>query len=182
MSKRNSEKARILVWTSVVLALVGAMALRALVRRPEKASYREPCFEHLKQTGLAVLMYATDCDDRLPPAKTWADSVLTYCRGVKSRFTCPDIPDLKPGQYGHAFRSSLSLRSYTTIPDPASEPLLFDSTDLSWNAHGTLALLPPDRHPRGLCAVAYADGHTRARSWDEFAELSTRQRKKPTDK
>ncbi|HVT12539.1 MAG TPA: hypothetical protein VHE55_09745 [Fimbriimonadaceae bacterium] len=120
----------------------------------------------MKETALAVLMYAADFDDRFPPAPVWADSVSPYSKSYlpdHDVFRCPDLDELGPGRYGHAFYARLGLQSSQELADPMNTPMLFDSTDLSWSAYGDLSLLPAQgRHPNGTNVVAFADGHAHA--------------------
>lgn len=130
----------------------------------ERPYIRTACLSNMKQEALAVIMYSIDWDEKLPPAATWADSSLPYSKN-KDIYRCPPVSH-QPDQYGHAFWESLSMRESTRIPGgPADIPMIFDSIDLSWNAHGPLSLIPPGgRGKGGLVVVAFLDGHATSRA------------------
>lgn len=131
-------------------------------------SHRTACLSHMKQLALAVIMYSTDFDDRLPPAPTWADLTKPYTKNGEI-YECPGLEDRKPNQFGHAFRRAVALKLEKDIASPPDEPMLFDSTDLSWNANGDFSLVPPaGRHPFGTNCFGFVDGHCKWMTTDRF--------------
>lgn len=151
-------------WLELVLIVVILLVIAAFVwpySSGGKASARRTaCMSNMKMAGMSVLMYCGDWDDRLPPAATWATANRAYAKDP-AIYHCPEIRDFKADQFGHAFRSALQHRKSTELSP--SEPMLFDSTDLSWDAHGGLDLLPPKgRHPGGKNSICFVDGHTQS--------------------
>ena len=114
----------------------------------KKALEPDGCIENLRLAGDACTVYAIDADDRLPLATSWMDATLPYA-GRKSVFACPDLDDPRPHRYGHAFNGAASgVNAFVT--ELSGMPLLFDSSDLRWNAHGDMSLLPrKSRHSGG---------------------------------
>src|SRR5688572_32710390 len=87
-----------------VVGLVG-VALLGAVLFPVFANAREAarassCKSNLKQLSLAMLMYAQDYDDRLPPAQEW----LTAAQPYYKRPTVGNCPTA-PGPGGYAFNT-----------------------------------------------------------------------------
>ncbi len=161
------------VWKTVAGAFIGVFGLLALfaILFPVLAASRPPtkrtlCLSRMKQTAIAMIMYAGDHDDRFPPASTWADAIVSYARnGDQNRdlFRCPELEQLGPDRFGHAFYGKLGQVQSQTLVKPSAVPMIFDAADLSWNANGGLSLLPvPGRHPGGLNEVAFANGYVRA--------------------
>jgi len=135
-----------------------------------KGSPKAACQSNLKQEALAVLMYQADSDDYLPNASTWADQTSPYSRS-KEIYTCP-IAKPSAGEYGHAFLRSLSRRKGSEIPKPDLQPAIFDSTDMSWNANGSLDLLPVQgRHPGHTNCIAMLDSHVRVVDHRQLSDL-----------
>jgi len=112
----------------------------------------------VKQLDLGLLMYVDDADQHLPFARLWASDLHPY---TKNDQLCI-CPELVVGEktFGHGFYRPMGGKLFTKIESPASQVVLFDSTDTSWNANGILDLLPPaGRHKGGLNTIGFADGH-----------------------
>ncbi|HLK56804.1 MAG TPA: hypothetical protein VKU00_09580 [Chthonomonadaceae bacterium] len=136
------------------------------------------CLSKEKEQGAALLLYALDFDDHLPPAVTWMDASLPYLKRVDSQPNrnntvnidslrrCPSVQSAGPEDYGYAMNSLLSGPPLSKLKAPETQPLLFDSDWLWRNAHapGLTSLANPARHnwgsPRDI--VTYADGHAKS--------------------
>jgi hypothetical protein len=140
----------------LVIALAGAITVRVLVG-PRKPLSHNHFIPNEKQQALALAIYATDNDGRLPKAEVWMDAALVYTKS-KKLFQDPSLQERLPGEYGFAFFEPLSEAVYDSIEEPESVPLTFQSKDKSWNAYGGLELL--DRRLKdGKAFVAFADSH-----------------------
>jgi prepilin-type processing-associated H-X9-DG protein len=110
-------------------------------------------------------MYAADNDDRFAPAARWMDAIRPLVKGARN-FHCP-APELRkletaPTIFGYAMSRYMDSAVVLKLEEPELQPLVYDSTDLTWNANEYLPSLPsPGRHD-GASVVAYADGHVRA--------------------
>ena len=94
----------------------------------------------------------------LPSTDKWMDSLIPYTKST-SMFVCPVVPK---GEYGYAFEDSLNRKKTMDIGSPNLTPMIFESTDTNYNAHGTLMYLFPDP-PRHIGnSVGYADGHAKS--------------------
>jgi prepilin-type processing-associated H-X9-DG protein len=113
------------------------------------------CLSNIKQLTLGHLMYASDNDGRFTFAPIWQAALFPY---VKSEFACP----LAPGKrYGYAMLDERSGAKTTSFKEPATVPLMIESSACIPNAHGPLSLIPnPGRHG-GRNYVGYVDGHAK---------------------
>lgn len=137
--------------------ILGAILFPVFAQAREKARVTT-CMSNLKQLGLAMQMYLADYDDRFPAAAVWGDMLTPYAHDQKP-FRCPSVPE---GKFGYAMNSDLSRKALEKIAQPQQVPMLYDSTNLEWNAHDAFASLPdPPRHRNYGNTVAYADGRTR---------------------
>lgn len=130
---------------------------------PEKTG----CAENLRKLHNAIMMYASDWDDTLPPAGRWM-TVLTTGEERKAQdgiLHCPQAGKLGTAQYGYAMNAALSGKKWRQIDqkEHARTPLIYDSSDLGINAHYDFTSLPnPGRHS-GHNNILYLDGHVEAR-------------------
>jgi hypothetical protein len=134
-------------------------------RSPSRQS--EDCISNVRRLATACLTYAADNDNVLPSASIWMDlakislSPTHPKEGSLDVFRCPSVAKSpSPLEYGYAY-SDQAKGSLNAIRNPQTTPFIFDSSDLGWNAHGTIDLLPvPPRHRANT--VAFGDGHTKA--------------------
>ena len=149
-------------WLSLAFALV-VLAVAAAVLYPvfqasKAAGDRPVCISNVKRTGLSLIIYSTDFDDRFPLRDFWMDASTSY-RANPSILHCPRVVNEREsrGLYGYAFNRVLSAAK---IPfDPGPVPLVFDSVNLARNASSSLDSLPnPGRHSGNMNVVGYADG------------------------
>jgi prepilin-type processing-associated H-X9-DG protein len=155
-------------WLIILLVLGGLCLLGCCVFLPallfpifsqarEKARHVE-CMSNLKALALAQLMYANDYNDYLPTASRWGDLIRPYVK--PDEYRCPSIP--KGQGFGYAMNVRLSRQKVSRLTMPSQIPLLYDSSNLAWNAHDPVTSLPnPPRHIR-LNNIAFADGHVEA--------------------
>ena len=143
--------------TGEISALVAANpeALNQLNRARENGR-RASCQSNLKQVALGIAQYIQDYDEKLPPAREWADALQPY---VKSReiFRCPNITD-KNG-FGYAYNARLSKKNIYSILDESQMVSIYETTDLKWNAYG-MGEKPAFRHLGGA-NYAFTDGHVK---------------------
>ncbi len=119
----------------------------------------EKCMDNLKALALAQQLYANDHNHQLPIASRWGDLIRPYVK-TPDQYRCPSIPQ---GQgFGYAMNVRLSRQKVSLLATPGQIPLLYDSSNLAWNAHDPLTSLPnPPRHIR-VNNIAFADGHVKA--------------------
>jgi hypothetical protein len=162
--------------TTTAAGVVGAVLYPAFITTTSHCGKTSTCISNLKQAGLAAFMYMGDHDDYFPRASNWADASLELAKNKsKTTFACfaPSLDPTRtahPETYGHAFRRSLEASPSIDIANPADEIMLFDSTDLSWNASGGLNLLPyPGRSKAKVNSGFYSDGHASTLNLERLA-------------
>jgi len=124
------------------------------------------CLANQKQMANALQAYAQDHDDRLPPASRWMSVTVPYAANNRSIYQCPEETGGRRGSqaYGFAFDDAQSGKSVAKMKNPASVRVVFESNDLSFDAHDSGTSLPAavkrnkGRHPSGNGHI-FADGH-----------------------
>lgn len=155
-----------------LVVFVLAIVLFPIFSHAKTGDGRSSCRSNLKQLDLAFEMYLMDSEDVYPPTVGWADGIYPY---IKNRqiYGCPLIKR-SPNEYGYAYREAIANHDLRKIDDPAMEVALFESRDLSWNAHGGLSLLPFAPRHNSSDNYAMADGHVRAMTRAQAAHLHSK--------
>jgi prepilin-type processing-associated H-X9-DG protein len=154
-----------------LLLVIAIMAILMAILLPVLAAAREHgrqtvCLSNTRQLALAVIMYADDNDDTLPPQQVarpaqafWYDLVLPY---VKNRgvFLCPDDPDRdKRGtSYGSPW-PHLGYRYPMLGEDPARVPGNASAFHLAWfvsPSHAAWLIDSDDFDPKQFINQQYA--------------------------
>jgi prepilin-type processing-associated H-X9-DG protein len=162
---RSTAIAGIVVSGLVMTMMLFLLPIFAAILFPVFAQAREKaratvCISHLKQVGMATLMYAQDNDERLPPAGTWCDAVMPYVRPKEgetpqSSFVCPTMGMQTSGQAYNAWLSTVPL---LRVEDPQTTIAAFDARG-GWNGAGGPELADA-RHNQGLYGL-FVDGSVR---------------------
>ncbi|MEN6549018.1 MAG: DUF1559 domain-containing protein [Armatimonadia bacterium] len=144
----------------VVVVLLALTALAAYVVFVFVASFsghsresrrRASCLGNMKCLSLAMLNYARDYDDRLPPSTSWASTPYIASRQV---LRCPE--DGQHDLVSYNMPKRWSNASVADTPVSAELMVLLYESD---------AIGPAYRHNDG-CNVAFVDGHVRWISQD----------------
>jgi hypothetical protein len=162
-SGRNPVRLIILLVLGGVCLLAACCILPALLfpifSRVREMARLEKCMDNLKDLALAQLVYANDYNDQLPVASRWGDLIRPYVK-TSDQYRCPSIPQERG--FGYAMNVRLSRQKVSRLTMPSQIPLLYDSSNLAWNAHDPVTSLPnPPRHIR-LNNIAFADGQVKA--------------------
>jgi len=119
----------------------------------ERICHRANCLSNLKQMALAMQLYASDYDGKLPSYQNWEQQIFGYIRNSLV-FRCPDATNAQTLYYSMNFK--LSGKRLKEIQFPESTIMLFECNDLG---------LPIARHHflefKHLCNVAFVDGHVK---------------------
>lgn len=119
------------------------------------------CPNNLAQIYKALQFYMDDWDGRLPPADRWMDCIRDRVP-QDATLHCPGVVPASDTRYGYSMNPALGGKNPSLLKDAAASPLVYDSIDLSANAHADFASLPkPGRHG-GRDYVLYADGTVKA--------------------
>ncbi|WP_309712139.1 hypothetical protein [Armatimonas sp.] len=143
--------------------------LAPVFQQAQNAARQVSCQGSVRSLGSAMLQYATDNNDSLPPAAQWQSASSSYLKEEKGPCTALSHP--APGVLGYAMDSRLSGRSLERIGAPHNQRiLLYESSNLTQNAHdpGTSFIV---RH--GYGAITFIDGHGRMQK-QEPGELVVR--------
>lgn len=154
-------------WTWTTVAVLGCgcglllLAIPAAILFPvfsqaKVAAQQTECLSRLKNVGTALLIYATDNDDRLPAADRWTDAASGYFKPGEI-ITCPTAES-----FGYAMNLALSAKKIVNVDAPGETALAFDADVPPRNGAAKLDRLPnPPRHGRKN-VVVYLDGSARA--------------------
>lgn len=148
-----------IVWILVWLLL--AVSAVAYVKAAEKTALRSASFSRLKMISIAHEIYTSDFDGYGPAPDSWADKLKSYCKD-EYVFHSPHIGgahDEDRDEFGYAYYRPLGGLSLDKVQSPAEVPLIFDSSDMRWNANGDLSLLPDPPRWDGKNLLAFLDGH-----------------------
>ncbi|MBX3120211.1 MAG: hypothetical protein KF784_14190 [Fimbriimonadaceae bacterium] len=179
MFKEPGEK----VYAVGCLLMVG-FALFVVIRgatTPHPNKIRTQELSHIKQCGIAALLYAVDYHDRLPVAERWMSCVLPYAKDDVSVFVnvlneqshMPSSPaSPQTGKYGNIFLQDHSEKLQAGIPKPDETIMLFTSRLLSWNATSGLETAAPSFTAYGgtkRIYVCFTDSSALSIKFDDLA-------------
>ena len=125
------------------------------------------CLSNIKMADMAVQVYATDNDNRLPPATTWMDAAEKYAH-TPAVLASPDVRDHDPSGYGYAMNVAMSCKPTAQVHDPGGTALIFDSVLLARNACSGFYGFPDPPRPHSNF-VGFVDGHARSMRPEELA-------------
>jgi len=137
-----------------VFTLLAGLAL-PVVLRARKKERATGCLSNVKQVTLALLMYAKDFDEHLPPARVWCDATAPYEKNPQI-LTCPDHETSEKCSY--TFSVAVSSADLIRLPSSSQTSVLWDGAG-GWNVYGGFPSVEY-RH-RGGANFGYADGHCR---------------------
>lgn len=125
------------------------------------------CPENLKKLYFAFSAYV-DGNGSLPPVEKWMEDDELVSKVQKDEWLhCPAVSNRHDDKYGYAYNDAVAGRNLqgkklSAMPNAATTPLLYDSTNLAKSAHDALTSLPkPGRHG-GHNFILYCDGHVEA--------------------
>lgn len=135
---------------------VGRVFERSTAPTPQSGSptmnaMKTATLANVKQMSLGMIIYCTDYDDVAPYAQSSTTAWSVMLPYIKSRET---LKTLNPNGGSFLFNMSLAGVSLVDLESPAETPMIFESKP--W--------------PDGTRAVAFADGHAKYLSEDEWAK------------
>ena len=157
---------------ATILAVVGYSGCRfgpalwdawqaGLFEKTRQRSYAGSSADNLKALHTALMLYH-ESEGQFPHASGWMDAVLPRIQTgdmkkeeALKKLIHPSFLPAKGGRFGYAMNEMASAKYKDDLPNPHELPLIFDSSDTSWNAHGDPAkLLPVPTRPRGNLAIS----------------------------
>ncbi|MBU0609545.1 MAG: hypothetical protein KKI08_16790 [Armatimonadetes bacterium] len=149
------------IWGLLAGAVVFAAFAIPLHRQQMEREKARICVQNVKLIGMALLTYASDHENRLPPAGAYPAVVANYplMMGYPERtphplsrqtLVCPADP--QQAMPGYAYNRLWAGAELATIPAPSVNVLLYEATG------GQLVF----RHRGESTNVTYCDGHVHA--------------------
>lgn len=121
-----------------------------LFDKTSKRKYDGASIDNLKAMHMAMMVYH-ESEEMFPDSAAWMDAIETRIRTFdmsnkesEKKLVAPQYRD-EPGNYGYAMNDLCSRKYKDDIPEPAKTQLIFESSDLTRNAHGDPAKLRPDK-------------------------------------
>jgi prepilin-type processing-associated H-X9-DG protein len=149
----------------LLLPLMAAMLLPALAKAKERAQTIN-CMNHMRQMNLALMMYATDHNNTLPPGNSWCDLIKPYTGGSTDVFHCPTEPGCP-----YTLNVNVANRKISELGSPNKVVLVFSSGD-GWNKVGGRESAVPHKHERRKLMIGFADGHVESLPQDKVSALT----------
>lgn len=152
------------IWAGpVVLDFYNSGILGSQLSGKKMREYQGTSMDNLKALHTALMLYH-DSEGQFPESSGWMDAVKDRIKAgdmtqeeADKKFVNPLLD--KPGEFGYAMNDACSKMYKDDLKDPSKTPLLFDSSDTKWNAHGTPdQLLPKPPRPGGNLGIS-VDGN-----------------------
>ena len=147
-----------LKWFELTKVAAPSLLNNSVFARARENERRSSCQSNLKQQMLAVLQYAQDYDEKLPPARKWVDVLQPYARSQEI-FVCPSLKAAGVKGNGYAFNQYLSQKSQSRIVQSEATVVIYETSNpaRNWFGPGTGRAY---RH-QGGSNIAFADGHVK---------------------
>jgi hypothetical protein len=121
----------------------------------ELRTYQGNSMQNLAALHKAMMMYH-ESEGQFPHSAGWMDALKPYIRTddmkeaeAHKKFVNPLIVPAKEGVFGYAMNDAASEKYKDDVPFPEKTPLLFDSKETGWNAHGAPEKLLPNPPRQG---------------------------------
>lgn len=122
------------------------------------------CLNNTKKIGMAMRLYSSDYDDRIPPAEKWQPALITYLPTkelAKNEGAFPHCFSAKDRHYSYGMNSAMSALALHDIHNPASTVFEFDCSLPMLSAYGGREAVD-FRHTNRDANVGFIDGHATA--------------------
>jgi prepilin-type N-terminal cleavage/methylation domain-containing protein/prepilin-type processing-associated H-X9-DG protein len=194
MQRQGNERGFTLLELLVVIAIIAILAALLLpaLGRAKQQAWATSCLGHLKQIGLATVMYANDHDDFLPRSahqgQSWVGTLQPYCGGT-NLWRCPRDPN-KERLYSYALNDFLlphagseiapNFSKSSAVPAPSETFFMAECADDNANSDhfhfsdpeegdysptGFAKLVAVQRHLH-TANYLFVDGHVERLNWN----------------
>ncbi len=151
------------------LSILLAILFPVFAQAREKAK-EESCMTNQRYLSRAMLMYAQDHNESLPPNKDWCDLITPYITDKKI-FQCPSA-DSNTNNVGksttYAYNSHCNHLNILKVNMPSITPMTFDAKNSKWNQSGGDELVAC-RHVNKT-VMSFLDGHVESKTPEEARE------------
>ncbi len=134
-----------------VVAMTLGILMPALARTRQIA-FRMVCATNMSGLGKAMLIYASDYDEKYPTPSRWCDLLIECCEVSEKSFLCKAV---HKGPCNYAMNKNIEKLGTNAPPDMV---LLFE-THPGWNQNGGPELLTTNNHQGDGCNILYVDTH-----------------------
>jgi prepilin-type processing-associated H-X9-DG protein len=147
----------------VPIALMMAILMPALFRVRCLAN-QMVCGTRMAGLGKAMMLYASDNDEKFPTGSQWCDLLIKYADVSPQQFVCESA---KIGPCNFAMNENAARLGLNSPPNMV---LLFES-EPGWNLVGGAELLTTENHLGNGCNVLFGDFSVRFIRADELYQL-----------
>jgi len=133
------------------IALMMGILMPALSRVRLQAR-RLVCGTNMSGLGKAMLIYASDHDEKYPDTSQWCDLLIEHVDAPKKIFRCKGAPE---GPCNYAMNKNIEELGANAPPDMV---LLFE-TSPGWNQAGGPEILTTENHNGEGCTIVFNDLH-----------------------
>jgi len=157
------------------IALLMGIMMPALVR-VRQIAFRTVCAKNLEALGKAMLIYASEYDEKYPTPSKWCDLLIEYTEVDERMFRCRGAFGCKAARcYSGVSGKLCSYAMNKNIEElganaPPDMVLLFE-TSPGWNQSGGPEILTTDNHQREGCNVLFVDSHVQFVKTEDINDL-----------
>jgi prepilin-type processing-associated H-X9-DG protein len=154
-------KRRVFKWLGAVcavLTLVGFASIFADAFLSSTIMHQlSVCRSNMKNLGTALLMYAQDWSETLPPEQSWDKAAISTIKPeeVGTAFKCPSANS----PFGYGYNRALDKMKLGRVESPAETVLLLEQDAMSRNSVGDKASQPATHRHTGGNNIGFCDGH-----------------------
>lgn len=136
-----------------------AMELFVAFASARHSAYNGTCGRNTRDLAQALLQYAQDWDETLPPSAHWADAAAMHVKAadVGRTFHCPEVGS----GFSYVYNVHLNRSKLAGVGEPSSTPMVYEGNGGSFNSAGDGFAVPVLSRHMGGSQIGYADGHTK---------------------
>lgn len=120
------------------------------------------CVANLRKLGRAMMLYASDYDEKYPQSDKWSDLIFKGWGVTERNFKCPG---------NNKKRCSYAVNPNASKSCHSSVVFMFE-TEGGWNQYGGPELLTTENHGGKGCNVLFCDSHVEFVKFEEFEKLN----------
>lgn len=146
-----------------VIALMLGILMPALAR-VRQISQRMVCGTNMSGLGKAMLIYASDYDEKYPTPSKWCDLLIEYADVSPSTFCCK-------GAYQGPCNYAMNIEVEKLGSSSPSDMVLLFETKPGWNQFGGPEILTTENHQGDGCNILFVDTHVEFAKTEDLSHL-----------